>query len=793
MPADPTRVWAATALGAVLLIAGTAWLGYGQWLDDLQQAQSDGATSLAQLGPLLVDALDASRYAEALELVQRWGRDDPMLAAIKLHTANGFQLAGFERATPKGGRIGFGATLPYGYQGRARLTLEVDLSGAVARARRLGVELAIGDLLLIAALIVAARLHLANRHAVRRYRTISAVNEALIADQGAADFLRTLCAAAAAEGGFELVWIGLRDERPVLRPAAVAGPAAGYAEGLELSDDPNVVQGQGPAGAALREARTVIVNDFLRATAATPWAARARRHGIRSSAALPLRSGDRIIGLLGLYGGRRGQFDAAERAMVEQMAGDISLGLEHRRRGLLVERSNARLRDILDGLLVFVCLTTAEGVVLEINRAPLRITRMTRDQAIGVALPDTFPFARSNGAQTRARAALARAAAGEVVRYDDVVSIADGGSITVDLTFAPLHGGEAAANQVVVSAVDITERQRLEARLQVELQRNRSYLRHAVNGVHVLDGAGRLVAASQSFCESLRYGLEELLGRDPTLWDARLDPVQLAAKLAELLGGERLRYETVHRRRDGSLIDVEIVASAFEVDGAPYIYCSARDLTEIKQLERELLDAATREQRRLGQEMHDGLGQELTAAALTAEALAARARRDGLGDAADLLELGMDIRRCIATARAIVRGLSPLAEVGENLAIGLAELAKRKAIAGVEIVVNADPATDLGLSVDARGHLFRIAQEALQNALKYARATRIDITLSVDAADICLSVGDDGVGMPAVAAGGYGMHTMRYRARALRGRLTIAPRRGGGTLVGCCVPRAMNA
>jgi signal transduction histidine kinase len=99
------------------------------------------------------------------------------------------------------------------------------------------------------------------------------------------------------------------------------------------------------------------------------------------------------------------------------------------------------------------------------------------------------------------------------------------------------------------------------------------------------------------------------------------------------------------------------------------------------------------------------------------------------------------------------------------------------------------------LNLETRNHLYRIAQEAVQNALKHARAGIIEIELRVDAGGVMLSISDDGVGLEKGAApgSGYGMRTMKYRASAINGKLVVAPRRGGGVSVICEVPQPVEA
>ena len=154
------------------------------------------------------------------------------------------------------------------------------------------------------------------------------------------------------------------------------------------------------------------------------------------------------------------------------------------------------------------------------------------------------------------------------------------------------------------------------------------------------------------------------------------------------------------------------------------------DVTERRAFGRALLDAIASEQRRIGQEMHDGLGQELTGLALSARALANRAARERDAIAVDLNELALLATSCIQDARLIVQGLSPLTDADGNLDAALAALARRSSLSGTAVHFHAQHDAPLILDLKTRNHLYRIAQEAVQNALKHAGSSRIDIELS---------------------------------------------------------------
>ena len=217
------------------------------------------------------------------------------------------------------------------------------------------------------------------------------------------------------------------------------------------------------------------------------------------------------------------------------------------------------------------------------------------------------------------------------------------------------------------------------------------------------------------------------------------------------------------------------------------------DMSERKELEAALLDAIGHEQRRLGDDLHDGLGQELTGLALLLSAFVNSARQ-GERLAVTDLERALDVaQHALQSCRSIARGLSPVTETQGGLIAGLRELVARlKTRSGPTLDFTTIGATRLGLSPAASHHLFRIAQEAIANALKHAHANSIKVTLNIEPASVRLEICDDGEGLtiPDGSATGLGLRTMSYRASLLGAKFHITRFNHAGTCVVCECPQA---
>ena len=215
-----------------------------------------------------------------------------------------------------------------------------------------------------------------------------------------------------------------------------------------------------------------------------------------------------------------------------------------------------------------------------------------------------------------------------------------------------------------------------------------------------------------------------------------------------------------------------------------------REAEERRRLEREIAGVGDDDRRRLGQEVHDGVCQELTGALLRCQALDRRVQRGGAADHSDLATLTRLLEDALNDAHAVARGLWPLDPDPGALAQALRSLARRMA---VQTGVRCESRSAGDVQVcrpEVAQHLYRIAQEALSNAARHAHASHITVDLVGCDDRLMLQVEDDGIGIPDDRAQpGMGLRTMSYRARIMEGELTVERLREGGTRVVCSVPR----
>jgi PAS domain S-box-containing protein len=212
---------------------------------------------------------------------------------------------------------------------------------------------------------------------------------------------------------------------------------------------------------------------------------------------------------------------------------------------------------------------------------------------------------------------------------------------------------------------------------------------------------------------------------------------------------------------------------------------------ERKAFQDRLLTLAEEEHRRIGQELHDDVGQELTGLALKAETLAEMLGDDESPAGSLAGEIVVSIDRTRKKTRALSRGLVPMEVDAPGLEDALEGLALR--IGEGKTVSCTFRRHNHGRVADSRTatQLYRIAQEAVANALGHPQTTAVDITLRDGEESTILQIGDDGPGLPPETerGAGLGLQIMRHRAGLIGGKLMVESLPSGGTRVTCRLPR----
>ena len=341
---------------------------------------------------------------------------------------------------------------------------------------------------------------------------------------------------------------------------------------------------------------------------------------------------------------------------------------------------------------------------------------------------------------------------------------------------------------------DITDLKRTEEALQEE--RNVvSAILHTVGAlVVVLDPEGKIIRFNRACEQTSGYSFAEVAGQK--IWDLFMVPEEVERFKSDFqqLCSDQLPsdYEGYLVKRDGAR---RLIAWSSTVlpgnDGAPtYIIATGIDITERRHLETTILEVSGREQRRIGQDLHDGLGQHLTGIAFMSKVQEQKLMEKSLPEAGDAAKIVKLVNEAINKTRELARGLLPVVSDAQGLMSALQQWAGEvEDLFGVScrfqcftpVLIHDDTVAT---------HLYYIAREAVNNAIKHGHGSQIVIRLAADQEQGALTITDNGSGFADIPANnaGMGRHLMNYRARVIGGSIEIQRAAAGGTMVTCIFP-----
>ncbi|MCC6698207.1 MAG: PAS domain S-box protein [Candidatus Hydrogenedentes bacterium] len=349
-----------------------------------------------------------------------------------------------------------------------------------------------------------------------------------------------------------------------------------------------------------------------------------------------------------------------------------------------------------------------------------------------------------------------------------------------------------AVGQMIGNAL---ERKRKEEALHRSEVRFREFADRMPVPIGIHDGRN-FVFMNDAAVKATGYLREHILGKEflNLIHPDDRQPIRIRMEeFAQGAQGDRREVRYITRQGEERWADAQ--SCPIEFEGEQAFLVVAIDITDRKRLERQVLDISAREQIRIGQDLHDRLGQHLTGIGFKSQTLAqALAEKDDpeAGVAATIVHL---VTEAIVMTRNMARGLYPIELEAEGLMTALEEMAvSTQQLFGVSCRFVCEEPIMLDRPTAAT-HLYRIAQEAVNNAVKHGKPASVEIALAVEGDLLVLSVTDDGVGIVAGAdpGEGLGMSIMSYRANMLGGTLNVEPGPSGGTRVCCTIALPQRA
>jgi len=465
---------------------------------------------------------------------------------------------------------------------------------------------------------------------------------------------------------------------------------------------------------------------------------------------------------------------------------------------------------------------TLNGIITDWNRSAERIFGYKPKEIIGKSVLTLIPKDRQDEEQE----ILRRIRRGESLDHYETVRLRkDGQLIDVSLTISPIKDPKGEIVGVSKIARDITKQKQTERRLTEQAR----LLDLTSDAIFICEMRDRITYWNRGARELYGYPAEEALGRIANELLCTEFPQSIEHIRKKLERDDHWSGELVHRCKDGSKV---VVMSRWSLDrderGKPIsILKTNTDITvrksaevalqrskealeqvvdqrtkelrvanaELKKeierrkgLEGEILSVSDREQQRLGQELHDGLCQHLTAVAFMARSVALRLKNHRVIDAADIDKIAELVNNAATDTRELSRALHRIDVDAAGLVTALEDLVDRE-IWKIPCRLHAKPSFHIKHDAIA-AQLYRIAREAVINANKHAQAREIVVKLERSQQEMVLRVIDDGVGFsnePKLKRG-LGCHIMNYRAQLIGGRLKIERPKKGGTCVSCYFP-----
>ncbi len=455
-----------------------------------------------------------------------------------------------------------------------------------------------------------------------------------------------------------------------------------------------------------------------------------------------------------------------------------------------LQRSEQEFHTLADNVPALFSYLDAEQRYRYVNRGYEEHWKRPAAEIIGKTAEELL----GPGGYALARPHVEAVLAGQPVTYEETFEFADAPH-TMQVRLVPDIDGNGRVQGFYTLVNDITELKQAESAIREREARLRIVLDTAPDAILTVDSDGRIQGFNQAAEAIFGYSIAEVIGRNVSLLMPR--PHREAdggSLLRDLETGDSTRFgqrrEILGRRKDGSTFPMELSVS--QIDEGGMFVGVARDLSAQRALEREVISASTGEQERIGQELHDGLGQRLTGLSMIVETLRQVLMKQQLPEAATAGEILKQLQEAMRETRAIARGLMPIPVTEQGLADALGKLAEdTQAATGVSCRFT-DLASDSAAVKDRAiaTQLYRIAQEMVHNAVRHAHARHITIRLSKKYHRIELSVCDDGKGFQPGIGEGFGLRIMHYRAATIGCDLKVDSAPGKGTVVRCTLPLA---
>ncbi|MBL0182255.1 MAG: PAS domain S-box protein [Chitinophagaceae bacterium] len=643
------------------------------------------------------------------------------------------------------------------------------------------------------------------------YFFISQVNQMIVRTTDQETLFKEACRIAVDLGKFSMAWIGLVDDATQhVVPMAHAGQNEEYLSKIKPISIKEVPEGLGPTGSAIREGKYHICNDIKNDPQMIPWKEAALGRGYRSSMSLPIIKFGKVIGAFSFYAPAKDFFDETEIALLEEATGDVSFALEVIEKESMrmnaeqaVLESERRYQTLAEVSPVGIFHTDEHGNTTYVNPRWCQISGLTYEQAMG----DGWFNAVHEEDKDRVRKGWEEATKKRDISISEYRFVRPNGSIAWVIGQAiPERDSEGRIVGYVGTTTDITERKKAEAEIAKSEKRFRNTMDKMLEGVQIYDYDWNCLYVNDAVTKQGPYSKEQIQALTlqenyPGIESTELFKIFEQCKADKL--SRHIEYEFTFPSGSKSWFELSIQPNP---EG---LFILSVDISErkkaqevmeetseqLRQLTAHLLNVREEERKRIGREIHDELGQQLTAIKMDVAWIDKKtapeneAFKTKLKNVITLLDGGnQSIRRILNELRPVI-----LDDYGllEALKWQGQQFTKNT---GIPISFKTTE-TQIKIAEEIATCVFRVFQEALTNITRYAKAGKVVISLDIDEDNVLMNIEDDGNGFDpelTKTKKSFGILGMKERVVSLNGNFDLVTAPGSGTKIRISLPLKEN-
>jgi PAS domain S-box-containing protein len=464
----------------------------------------------------------------------------------------------------------------------------------------------------------------------------------------------------------------------------------------------------------------------------------------------------------------------------------ISRDLTERRLAeVKLREAQKMLAAICDGSVDVIFIKDIQGRYLLFNQAAAKLVGKKPEEVVGKDDHYIFPAFEAKAITDVDRKVMESR---QVITYEETITTTDG-MVTYLSSKGPVFNDEGQVSGLFGISRDITQRKRAE----MFLKELATIVQSSEDAIISITLEEIIISWNKAAERLLGYTAGEMIGKNALIIVPPEQLEQARQIIRRVTLGESVEsYETVRRHKDGTLRDLSVKVSGLTDADGKIISISViyRDITARKQLEKTVLEISANERRRVGHELHDGLGQYLAGIAFKAKVLEGDLAAESSRLARDAEKIVGLINDAIQQTRNLARGLDPVDFEVSGLPAALQDLAAQtENLFHIDCIFRCNEER-LDLDTQTNITLYRITQEAINNAIKHGQARRIEIDLKAGKPQLSLTIRDHGKGFlpDDILRRGMGLRIMGYRASTVGGVLSVHSEVDVGTEIKCLLP-----